>query len=110
MTRENLVGKGLQRQLTNSDEIRRFLDKIQTRRIDAKSEYIRLDTPFGTVHEAVLQPGVAALRADALRPGFPQSRGVIFARVFPRIPRREQASQSPSARRFSTQHYVSLIP
>lgn len=72
MTLENLVGKGLQREATNAEEIRRFLDKITTKLVDARTEQISLDTRFDIAYEALLQTGLAALRANALRP---DSRG-----------------------------------
>lgn len=72
MTLENLVGKGLVHEATNAPEIRRFLDKITTKLADARNEQISLDTRFDIAYEALLQAGLAALRANALRP---DSRG-----------------------------------
>ena len=72
MTLENLIGKGLQREATNAAEIRRFLDKIALKLADARNEQISLDTRFDIAYEAVLQIGLAALRANGVRP---DSRG-----------------------------------
>ena len=72
MTLDNLVGKGLQREATNAAEISRFLSKIALKLADARNEQISLDTRFDIAYEAVLQIGLAALRANGLRP---DSRG-----------------------------------
>lgn len=72
MTLENLLGKGLQREATNPEEIRRFLSKIATKLSDAQSTSVSLDSRFDLAYEALLQINLAALRANALRP---DSRG-----------------------------------
>lgn len=72
MTLENLIGKGLQREPTSPEEIRRFLAKINTRLTDAEKDNISLDSRFDLAYEALLQIGLAALRANSLRP---DSRG-----------------------------------
>lgn len=72
MTLENLIGKGLQREPTSTEEIRRFLVKIDTKLADAKSKDISLDSRFDLAYEALLQIGLTALRANDLRP---DSRG-----------------------------------
>ena len=72
MTLENLVGKGLQRESTSPEEIRRFLTKIATRLSDAQSRQVSLDSSFDLAYEALLQIGLAALRANGFRP---DSRG-----------------------------------
>ncbi|MDZ4253401.1 MAG: hypothetical protein U1A72_12610 [Sulfuritalea sp.] len=72
MTLENLIGKGLQREPASAEEIRRFLAKISTKLTDAGKDSISLDSRFDLAYEALLQIGLAALRANNLRP---DSRG-----------------------------------
>lgn len=72
MTLENLIGKGLQREPTSAEEIRRFLAKITTKLADVQKDTISLDSRFDLAYEALLQIGLAALRANNLRP---DSRG-----------------------------------
>jgi hypothetical protein len=69
---DNLIGKGLQREATDAEEIRRLRRKITTRLDDARNEQISLDSRFGLAYEALLQIGLVALRANGLRP---DSRG-----------------------------------
>lgn len=72
MTLENLVGKGLQKEPCSAKEIQRFLGKIATKLADAQGEGLSLDSRFDLAYEALLQIGLAALRANAYRP---DSRG-----------------------------------
>ena len=72
MTLENLVGKGLQCESTNPEEIGRFLSKIAIRLADAQSRQVSLESSFDLAYEALLQIGLAALRANGFRP---DSRG-----------------------------------
>ncbi len=72
MTLENLIGKGLQREPTSAGEIHRFLAKIATKLADAQVESVSLESRFDLAYEALLQIGLAALRAHNLRP---DSRG-----------------------------------
>ncbi len=72
MTLENLVGKGLQREPSSREEIQRFLVKINAKLADAGQSSISLDSRFDLAYEALLQAGLAALRANNLRP---DSRG-----------------------------------
>jgi len=72
MTLENLIGKGLQREPASKAEILRFITKINTKLADARNEHISLDSRFDLAYEALLQIGLAALRANNLRP---DSRG-----------------------------------
>lgn len=72
MTLENLIGRGLLREATNSQEIRRFLNKIATKLEDAQSGQLSQDSRFDLAYEALLQIGLAALRVNNLRP---DSRG-----------------------------------
>ena len=72
MTLENLIGKGLQQEPASPEELRRFLNKIATKLADAQSETLSLDSRFDLAYEALLQIGLAALRANGYRP---DSRG-----------------------------------
>lgn len=72
MTLENLIGKGLQQEPASKAEILRFITKINTKLADARNEHISLDSRFDLAYEALLQIGLAALRANHLRPN---SRG-----------------------------------
>ncbi len=72
MTLDNLIGKGLQNEPTRPAEIRRFLAKIATKLSDAQSGAVSLDSQFDLAYEALLQIGLAALRANGVRP---DSRG-----------------------------------
>ena len=72
MTLENLIGKGLQQEAASPEEIRRFLNKIAIKLTDAQSETLSLDSRFDLAYEALLQIGLAALRANGFRP---DSRG-----------------------------------
>lgn len=72
MALENLVGKGLQQEPGSPEELRRFLNKIAIKLADAQSETLSLDSRFDLAYEALLQIGLAALRANGYRP---DSRG-----------------------------------
>lgn len=72
MTLENLIGKGLQQEPASPEELRRFLNKIAIKLADAQSESLSLDSRFDLAYEALLQIGLAALRANGYRP---DSRG-----------------------------------
>lgn len=72
MTLDNLVGKGLQREPTDTREISRFLAKIDIKLADCRSGGISADSRFDIAYEAMLQIGLCALRANDLRP---DSRG-----------------------------------
>lgn len=51
MTLENLIGKGLQHEPANAEEIRRFLVKITIKLADAKKTAISLDSRFDLATE-----------------------------------------------------------
>jgi hypothetical protein len=72
MTLDSLVGKGLQREPTDAEEIGRFLGKIDKKLADARAPGVSLDSRFDIAYEAVLQTGILALRVHDLRP---DSRG-----------------------------------
>jgi len=72
VTLENLIGRGLQQETASAQEIRRLLDKAATKLEDAGSPAISLDSRFDLAYEALLQIGLAALRANHVRP---DSRG-----------------------------------
>ena len=67
MSLDNLVGRGLEKEATDSAEIARFLVKIVRKLADSRSQTISLDSRFDLAWEAVLQIGLAALRANAFR-------------------------------------------
>lgn len=67
MTLDNLIGKGLQREPTDKEEIARFLAKISQKLTDSTSMSISASSRFDVDYEAVLQIGLAALRANGLR-------------------------------------------
>lgn len=72
MTLENLIGKGLQREMASAEEISRLLAKIAIKLSDSQESIISLDSRFDLAYEALLQIGITALRANNLRP---DSRG-----------------------------------
>lgn len=72
MTLDKLIGKGLQREPADAAEIARFLGKVSTKLQDARNTAISPDSRFDIAYEALLQLGLAALRAHDLRP---DSRG-----------------------------------
>ena len=67
MSLDNLVGRGLEKEATDSAEIARFLVKIVRKLADSRSQTISLDSRFDLAWEAVLQIGLAALRANGFR-------------------------------------------
>ncbi len=69
---ENLIGKGLQSEPSDKEEIQRLRRKIETKLDDAANTQISLDSRFDIAYEALLQIGLTALRANGLRPN---SRG-----------------------------------
>lgn len=72
MTLENLIGKGLQKERAGKEELARFRNKIAVKLADAQNTTLSLDTRFDVAYEALLQIGLAALRANGYRP---DSRG-----------------------------------
>jgi len=72
MTLDSLVGKGLEREPSDAEELERFLSKIDTKLQDARISRVSLDSRFDIAYEAALQIGLVALRAHDLRP---DSRG-----------------------------------
>jgi hypothetical protein len=72
MTLHNLLGKGLSREPTDEEEVRRFLIKVDTKLRDARITGISLDSRFDIAYEALLQIGLLALRVNDFRP---DSRG-----------------------------------
>lgn len=67
MTLENLVGRGLQREPVDGEEIRRYLARVATRLADARTDSISLESRFDLAYEALLQLGLVALRAHGYR-------------------------------------------
>lgn len=64
---ENLIGKGLESEPAEAEEIQRLLKKIDTRLTDANHAGISLESRFDLAYEALLQLAVTALRANHLR-------------------------------------------
>ncbi len=72
MVLETLLGRGLQQEPTDAAEIARFLAQIDAKLADCRVPSISLASRFDIAYEALLQCGLAALRAHGLRP---DSRG-----------------------------------
>lgn len=72
MVLETLHGRGLQQEQTDAIEIARFLAKIDVKLADCQAKSVSLESRFDIAYEALLQCGLAALRAHGLRP---DSRG-----------------------------------
>ena len=73
MSLDNLVGRGLQRELSDGDEVRRYLRRVANRLADARSDAISLESRFDLAYEALLQTGLVALRAHGYRVDSPES-------------------------------------
>ena len=69
---DHLIGRGLQKEPVLAAELGRLLARAATRLRDAQSDQISLESRFDLAYEALLQLGLAALRANGLRP---DSRG-----------------------------------
>lgn len=67
MSLDNLVGRGLEKEPTDAEEIARFLRKIDRKLADSRSRAISPDSRFDLAWEAVLQVALAALRANGFR-------------------------------------------
>jgi hypothetical protein len=52
MTLDSLVGKGLEREPSDAEEIERFLSKIDTKLQDARISRVSLDSRFDIAYEA----------------------------------------------------------
>ena len=72
MVLETLLGRGLQQEPTDAAEIGRFLTKVDAKLVDCRVPSISRESRFDIAYEALLQCGLAALRAHGLRP---DSRG-----------------------------------
>ncbi|QOC23772.1 DNA-binding protein [Wenzhouxiangella sp. AB-CW3] len=68
MTLENLVGSTLHREQATDEEIDRLREKAAIRLDDAQNEQISRESRFDLAYEALLQFGLAALRANHYRP------------------------------------------
>ncbi|NLI77342.1 MAG: DNA-binding protein [Candidatus Riflebacteria bacterium] len=69
---DHLIGRGLQREPVLAGEPGRLLARAAIRLKDAGNDQISLESRFDLAYEALLQIGLAALRANGLRP---DSRG-----------------------------------
>ena len=67
VTLDNLVGRGLEREPTDRDEIARLLARADRKLEDSAHVVISLDSRFDIAYEALLQISLAALRANGLR-------------------------------------------
>lgn len=83
MVLETLHGRGLQAEPTDTAEITRFLTKIDAKLADCQSDSISLDTRFDIAYEALLQCGLAALRAHGLRPDSKGGHHVMALQTLP---------------------------
>lgn len=83
MVLETLHGRGLQAEPTDAAEITRFLAKIDAKLADCQSDSISLDTRFDIAYEALLQCGLAALRAHGLRPDSKGGHHVMALQTLP---------------------------
>ena len=72
MTLENLVDKGLRRESTSQDEVRRLITKASLRLEDAANQSVSRDSRFDPAYEAILQLAICALRANGF---WPDSKG-----------------------------------
>lgn len=67
MTLNNLVGRGLEKAESDSEELGRYLERIQRKLSDSRQSSISLDSRFDIAFEALLQIALAALRANGYR-------------------------------------------
>jgi len=83
MVLETLLGRGLQQEPTDAVEISRFLKKIEAKLVDCMSPTISLDSRFDIAYEALLQCGLAALRAHGLRPDSKGGHHIMALQTLP---------------------------
>jgi len=83
MTLENLIGRGIEVEPSDAEEIARLLDKIKVKIADAKVAEISLDTRFDIAYEALLQIGLTALRCHNLRPNSRGGHHVMALQTLP---------------------------
>ena len=83
MTLDNLIGRGLQKEPASAAEIRRFRAKIATKLKDAQTGTVSLDSRFDLAYEGLLQIGLAALRANGLRPDSRGGHHVLALQTLP---------------------------
>jgi hypothetical protein len=83
MSLENLVGRGLQREPASREELSRFLARIETKLADAQASVVSMESRFDIAYEALLQIGIAALRANDMRPDSRGGHHVIALQTLP---------------------------
>lgn len=83
MTLETLIGKGLQHEPASQAEIARFRAKIATKLNDAENTALSQDSRFDIAYEALLQLGLAALRANGYRPDSRGGHHVLALQTLP---------------------------
>jgi len=67
MTLDSLVGRGLEKAGSDSEELARYLERIRRKLQDSRQPNISLDSRFDVAFEALLQIALAALRANGYR-------------------------------------------
>lgn len=67
MTLDNLIGRGLERAGSDTEELARYLERIRRKLQDSRQPTISLDSRFDVAFEAMLQIALAALRANGYR-------------------------------------------
>lgn len=67
MTLDNLVGRGLEKAESDSEELARYLGRVRRKLEDSRQKNISLDSRFDVAFEALLQVALAALRANGYR-------------------------------------------
>ena len=67
MTLDNLVGRGLEKAQSDSEELARYLGRVRRKLEDSRQKNISLDSRFDVAFEALLQIALAALRANGYR-------------------------------------------
>ena len=83
MVLETLLGRGLLPEATDADEMGRFLAKITAKLADCQSPSISLESRFDIGYEALLQCGLAALRAQGLRPDSKGGHHIMALQTLP---------------------------
>ena len=83
MVLETLLGRGLLPEATDADEMGRFLAKITAKLADCQSQSISLESRFDIGYEALLQCGLAALRARGLRPDSKGGHHIMALQTLP---------------------------
>ena len=108
MVLETLHGRGLLPEATDADEMGRFLAKITAKLADCQSPSISLESRFDIGYEALLQCGLAALRAQGLRPDSKGGHHIMALQTFAHDHRFSERKNSPLRRVSQTTRRRSL--